>query len=188
MLHLKGGILSNVQILLRGNENAIKCSGRLYNSKIIVEGNNNTVVIGSDTYVSSFNILIKGCNCKVVVGDKVTSNGTNIKCFGIENEVVIGNDCMLSRQIEIWNSDSHYVLDAWTGQPINKSKPVRIGNHVWIGQHATILKGVTIGNNSIVGMNTVVTKNIPQNCVCVGNPGKVRKNGVTWDRRQTLDF
>lgn len=66
------------------------------------------------------------------------------------------------------------------------SKPVNIKNNVWIGELVSILPGVTIGENSIIGANSVVTKNIPANCIAVGNPAKVIKqfNFTTnrWER------
>ena len=48
--------------------------------------------------------------------------------------------------------------------------PVKIGNGCWIGGGAIILPGVTIGDGSVIGAGSVVTKDIPANCVAVGNP------------------
>ena len=48
-----------------------------------------------------------------------------------------------------------------------------IGDHVWICAGAMILPGVTIGAGSIIGAGSVVTKDIPPNCLAVGNPCKV---------------
>lgn len=50
---------------------------------------------------------------------------------------------------------------------------VKIGNNVFIGMKSTILKGVHIGNNVIVGANSLVNKNVPDNCIVVGNPARV---------------
>lgn len=36
----------------------------------------------------------------------------------------------------------------------------------------TILPGVTIGNNVTIGAGSVVTRDIPSNCIAVGNPAK----------------
>jgi serine O-acetyltransferase len=54
----------------------------------------------------------------------------------------------------------------------NKGAPV-IGDNVIIYPGAKIIGGVKIGNNVSVGANCVVTKNIPDNSVVVGIPGKV---------------
>lgn len=56
-----------------------------------------------------------------------------------------------------------------------KAKPIKIGNNVWVGANSTILPEVTIGNNVIIGANSLVNKNIPNNCIAVGNPCKVIK-------------
>ena len=42
-----------------------------------------------------------------------------------------------------------------------------------VGANATILGGITIGENSIVGAGAVVIKDVPPNCIAVGNPAKV---------------
>jgi len=183
-----GGILNRTKIRIDGRGNQLCCSANLHCCEIIIEGSNNVIEIGTKSELHAFNILVKGTGCKVTVGNSVTSNGSNIICMGKYNVISIGDDCMLSGQIEIWNTDSHYILDIKTTLPINPGQPIRIGNHVWIGQHATILKGVTIGDHAIVGMNSVVTKNIPSYSVCAGNPAKVRKEGVSWNRHQTISF
>ena len=53
------------------------------------------------------------------------------------------------------------------------SFPVTIGDNVWIGSGAVILPGVTIGNNSVIGAGSIVTKDIPADCIAVGNPCRV---------------
>ena len=39
--------------------------------------------------------------------------------------------------------------------------------------HSTILKGVTIGDNVVIGANSLINKDVPNNCVVVGNPQRV---------------
>lgn len=38
-----------------------------------------------------------------------------------------------------------------------------------------IIPGVKIGNNVVVGAGAVVTKDVPDNCVVVGNPARILK-------------
>jgi sugar O-acyltransferase (sialic acid O-acetyltransferase NeuD family) len=50
---------------------------------------------------------------------------------------------------------------------------VIVGEGTWIGAGATIVPGICIGKWCIVGAGTVITKNIPDNAIIVGNPGRV---------------
>ncbi|MFT5758752.1 MAG: maltose O-acetyltransferase [Alteromonadaceae bacterium] len=54
--------------------------------------------------------------------------------------------------------------------------PIHIGDNVFIGWGTIILPGVTIGSNVVIGAGSLVNKDIPDNCVAVGNPAKTIKN------------
>lgn len=45
-----------------------------------------------------------------------------------------------------------------------------IGDNVYIGAGSIIMTPVNIGDNVIIGAGSVVTKDIPSNCIAVGNP------------------
>lgn len=51
----------------------------------------------------------------------------------------------------------------------NDLRPI-IGDNVTLGVNVTIIGNVTIGDNVTIGAGSVVVKNIPSNCVAVGNP------------------
>lgn len=53
----------------------------------------------------------------------------------------------------------------------NENRPV-IGDNVTLGVNVTILGPVIVGNNVTIGAGSVVVKDIPDNCVAVGNPCK----------------
>jgi hypothetical protein len=38
--------------------------------------------------------------------------------------------------------------------------------------------GITISNGVVIGANMVVTKDVPENCLFVGNLGEVKKHSV----------
>lgn len=46
-------------------------------------------------------------------------------------------------------------------------------NNVTLGASVTIIGKITIGNNVVIGAGSVVTKNVPDNCVVVGNPARI---------------
>lgn len=50
-----------------------------------------------------------------------------------------------------------------------------IGDNVSLGANVAIIGNVHIGNNVIIGAGSVVVKDLPDNCVAVGNPARVVK-------------
>ena len=69
-----------------------------------------------------------------------------------EAPVTIGDNCFIGPSRQEW------------------AEPITIGHNVWIGGGVTVLPGVTIGDNVTIGAGSVVAKDIPSNCVAVGNP------------------
>lgn len=53
----------------------------------------------------------------------------------------------------------------------NDNRPI-IGDNVTLGVNVTIIGSVHIGNNVVIGAGAVVVKDIPDNCIAVGNPCK----------------
>lgn len=60
----------------------------------------------------------------------------------------------------------------------SKGRPT-LGNNVSLGANVTIIGNVHIGNNVTIGAGSVVVKDLPDNCVAVGNPARVIKMKVT---------
>nr|WP_295574206.1 serine acetyltransferase [uncultured Intestinibacter sp.] len=58
---------------------------------------------------------------------------------------------------------------------MDKSGVPTIGNNVYIGLNSTIVGGVVIGNDVLIAPNTYINFNVPNNCVVIGNPGKIHK-------------
>ena len=92
-----------------------------------------------------------------------------------EARVTIGDDCFVGPNVSIYTA-CHSTDPVERNTRQEWAKPVTIGDNVWIGGSVTILPGVTIGNNVTIGAGSVVVKDIPSNCVAVGNPCKVIKS------------
>lgn len=65
---------------------------------------------------------------------------------------------------------------------IEFAMPITIGNNVWIGGNSVVMPNVTIGNNVVIGAGSVVTKDIPDNCIAVGNPCRVLREISEQDK------
>ena len=86
--------------------------------------------------------------------------------------VYIGDYCMIGPNALI-TTVGHPLSPQGRRDKLAQAKPIKIGDDVWIGGNCTILPGVTIGNNVIIAAGAVVTKDIPDNSVVAGIPGKV---------------
>lgn len=51
----------------------------------------------------------------------------------------------------------------------------KIGDNVSLGANVTIIGNIRIGNNVTIGAGSVVVKDLPDNCVAVGNPARIVK-------------
>ena len=88
---------------------------------------------------------------------------------------------MFAEGIEIWASDTHPVYKE--GVTINPSRPVEIQEHVWLGTNVMVLKGTVIGEGAIVGMGSLVKGVVPKRSMVVGNPARVVKTDIDWDKK-----
>lgn len=81
------------------------------------------------------------------------------------------------------------LFDKDTGEYLDVSDGVFIGNHVWIGEKVYITKRAAIPDESVVAACSVVTKKFTEkNTVLAGNPAKIVKTNVQWIRnRGTLE-
>ncbi len=50
---------------------------------------------------------------------------------------------------------------------------VKVGKAVHIGSNATLREKITIGDYSLIGAGAVVLKDVPENSIVVGNPGRI---------------
>ncbi|MGV3509606.1 MAG: serine acetyltransferase [Sphingobacteriaceae bacterium] len=82
----------------------------------------------------------------------------------INQATIIGENCILRNSTTIGHKQ---LADG------SFSKCPRIGNNVDIGANVCIIGDVTIGDNVKIGAGAVVVKDIPDNCIAVGNPARI---------------
>lgn len=152
------------------------------NCKIECKKNDYVVINESQHQINNLRISSLREGTFTWIGENFSCSQANINLKG-KKSVWIGNDCMFSNGISILTSDMHAILDK-NGKLVNADKDVYIGNHVWIGQGATILKGAKIADNSVVGASSLVTKQYEEsNVIIAGNPAKIIKHDITWNRK-----
>lgn len=120
-----------------------------------------------------------GRNIHIGTNVSVNMNCTFVDC----NRIDIGDNVLIASNVQIYTATHPVELaDRLTPNwnPENGeyfcrtyALPVKIGSGCWIGGGVIILPGVTIGDGSVIGAGSVVTKDIPANCVAVGNPCRI---------------
>lgn len=115
-------------------------------------------------------ILFKGA-CLELGNKSFVNSDCKIRCH--EN-IVIGDECAISHDVTIMDSDAHILNDR------KNTAPVRIGNHVWIGTKVTILKGVTVGDGAVIAAGAIVNKDVPAKALVAGVPAVVIDSNVEW--------
>jgi acetyltransferase-like isoleucine patch superfamily enzyme len=152
--------------------------------------------IGSGAYIRSHTVIYSGNSIGTgfqtghgVLIREANSIGDNVSIGShtvIEHHVRIGNRVRIhsSAFIPEWSVIED---DVWIGPGViltNAKYPasqhtkkhlhgVTLKKGVKIGAGAIILPGVTIGKNTLIGAGAVVTKDIAENSVIAGNPGRL---------------
>lgn len=112
-------------------------------------------------------ILSTTDNAILYIGNNCRFSGTSIRCF---QSIILGDNVRVGANVLIVDGD-HHQDDPRSGN----NMPILIEDNVWLGANVVVKKGVSIGRNSVIGVNSVVTKDIPPNCVAIGNPCVVVK-------------
>jgi serine O-acetyltransferase len=101
---------------------------------------------------------------EIPYGTKI-GKGFDIGHYGgivINGKTVFGDNCAIHNGVTCGQ----------TNRGAKKGTPV-IGNKVWIGANAVIVGGITIGDNVLIAPLTYVNFDVPDNCIVIGNPGKI---------------
>lgn len=202
-----GSIISN-ELLLKSKDGSLKKVQDIDGLKVDFLGKGNEVTISENAVLHNVHLKL-GDNCHIHIGethkrgvrntvvdmtgsqnsDLHIDDETSIESarFAMANEsgcsITIGKNCMLSSNIMFRATDGHVIHSLGERRALNRSKPIHIGDSVWIGSGVTILKGSQVANDSIIGtMSLVASRFEDPNIVIGGNPAKVIKTRIAWDR------
>lgn len=110
----------------------------------------------------------------------VNTARATISCRGTTS---IGDNCLVSWNTWISDTDFHKIRDIKTGELSNPNGIVSIGNDVWLCSDSSVLKDSIIPDGCIVASKSLVNKPFNHiNCLLAGIPAKVHKENVSFDK------
>ena len=183
------------RIVKKGKNNIVDIhkTSNIRRLTIEIYGNNNKVIFDENTYLHNTKIIIgfKNCpveNCVVKIGKKTGFNNVLMQLGESNSRVDVGSNCMFSYGVEINCTDHHSIFDE-NNKLINIGKSVTIGSHVWVCKKVTIMKNTNVPDGCILAEGSIITKHFDkENCVIAGNPAKVVKENIHWDKIRPQNF
>jgi acetyltransferase-like isoleucine patch superfamily enzyme len=171
---------SNLQLDLKGSGNTLKIAKPSMANRVIIHmAGNASVCIGEGCILGSL-FIYAAPGSSVVIGHRVGFNGLIRLLLHEAQSITVGDECLFGGEVDMTVSDMHSIVNAETGERINPPGSVTLGSRVWVGQKSTILKSVTIGSDAVIGAGSIVTRDIPSNCLAVGNPARVVRQNIAW--------
>jgi acetyltransferase-like isoleucine patch superfamily enzyme len=105
--------------------------------------------------------------CELVIGSNCYIGWQTGIAVG--TKVIIGNNVMIAGRTSISGSCGHGVEDRDKPQMAD----LVIEDDVWLCTNCQIVRPVHIGRGSVIAAGCIVTKDVPENVLFGGNPGKV---------------
>jgi maltose O-acetyltransferase len=110
-------------------------------------------------------LLRSAGSCSWIAPPFVCENGANIS---IGDRVYAAPGCEIVDCARVTIGD-RVTLGAHVELRANEAS-IAIGNDAWLGAGVVVLSGVTVGARAVVGAGSVVTRDVPPDCVVVGDP------------------
>lgn len=128
-----------------------------------------------------------GRGCRFDIGEKAIvqiGNNSSINPFStfiIQHNLEIGRNCLISWSCQFLDEDFHKL--EYEGKREDALNDIVIKDNVWIGSKVSVMKGTYIASGSVVASNSVV-KGVFQeeNVLIAGNPAKIVKRNISWEK------
>lgn len=118
-----------------------------------------------------------GCNFFTGENCFTNFNLTVLDCAPVRlgKDVFIGPNCQLVTPMHPLLIEERKIRFREDGTPYDMeyAKPIVIKDGAWLASGVIVCGGVTIGKNCVIGAGSVVTRDIPDDCIAVGNPCRV---------------
>ncbi len=166
---------ANVELHANIHINPREVRGSKKESVLFVRPKGKLIVNGSVRLLSGATLQVQK-NASIEIGQAYINHNATIIAA---NNMKIGNGLLISRNVVIFDSDFHKILDH-DGNQLNAPRNIEIGDHVWIGVNATLLRGTRIGKGAVIAAGAVVGGKIKEGTMAAGNPARSYSE-IQWE-------
>lgn len=153
-------------------------------------------ILGKLTFKGKFQF---GKDCFVFVGENAScelgnmasmASGGKIICT---EKIVLGDYARFGSEAQIIDTNFHDLIDTQTGEKLQKSAPIFIGNYNFGSNRVSIMKGTQTPNFCTIASNSLCTKDyksLGENILIGGIPAKLIRSNISRDwegEKQQLD-
>lgn len=151
-------------------------------------GSGNKIIIGNNVLINNNNneIFMAGDGNTLIIDDGCNFSGDVHFILEQGKTIHIQKGCLFGMNVYLRTFDGHPIYDE-RGVRINSGKDIDIAQHVWVGQQVAIHRA-SIGKGSMIGMRSFVNKDFGENCMIVGTPAKVIRQGIHWQYNDNLPY
>lgn len=155
-------------------------------ASLLLGGDDATVFIGPDSYLSCAELYCGASSSIVLVGGAVATSRAVVDARN-GGSVFAEQDQLWAANVYIATDDMHRLEDLETGERLNPyGARIHLGRHVWLCRDAVVTGHVDVGDGAVVGLRSVVRgQKVPPHTAVAGTPARVIREGVTWRGEDT---
>ncbi len=176
---LKGQVVINVPVK-RGLMQLGMCQSAVSPREEIVFSIDGLMVINGDNLTIGSGCVVEIYKNAEIVFNSYINIAPKSKVM-LRKKLTIGSYVRTSWEVQIFDSDFHYMRNVNTGVVRPRNKAVSIGSNVWIGNRVTINKGTVLPNYTIVASGSLCNKDYTmgkdERITIAGTPAKVIATG-----------
>lgn len=129
-----------------------------------------------------------GPGCSIVVDENAKLHIGERMCLGAKsfllcrNRIVFGDDVRSGWEVQIFDTNFHYIKNIDDGSVARREKEVVIGNNNWFGNRCTVMPGTKTNDFFIAASNSLCnkdyTESVPKYSLVAGQPARLIKQNV----------
>lgn len=160
--------------------------GTLHTDLFSWNGNKSILNIKGRFFVGGF--IQFGVGCSIIVDENSELHIGDNACIGANtkiicrNRIVVGDNFRTAWDVQIFDTNFHYIKNIEDGSVSRREKEVVIGNNNWFGNRCTVMPGTKTNDFFIAASNSLCnkdyTESVPKYSLVAGQPARLIKQNV----------